>query len=290
VLADEEKGLKGLKLPKAGQRGPCAPHPGGAWAVTVRASPKNAKGVLLELTHLADSGTRVAAPFQDNEMGSVPLAKSDAPNCSYCDFGQSRIQLKWTYDFDHDGVPEVWVRQGPDDDFAVEGDALFTLRAGKIVPYAPADGVAAFELSDVDHDGIPDLVYRQLLGGGYDAGCGAPVRATYSPPLVAHAKPDGTFSFDDDEAKKAARAACPAPPAHPEKLKTLLDVFCARVWGVPPKGLQHLQRAKDTCFRAHRTPGKPGEGCTPVGKSACPEESDLADLASWVPRLTLTTP
>ncbi len=290
VLADEEKALKGLKLPKAGQRGPCAPHPGGAWAVTVRASPKDAKGALLELTHLADDGTRVAAPFLDNQMGAVPLAKDDAPNCSYCDFGQSRILLKSTYDFDHDGVPEAWVQQIPDDSFAVEGDALFTLRAGKIAPYAPADGVSAFELQDVDHDGIPDLVYRQQLGGGYDAGCGAPVRATYSPPLVAHAKADGTFSFDDDEAKKAARAACPAPPAQPGKLKALVDVFCARVWGVPTKSLQHLQRAKDACLRAHRTPGKPGEGCTPVGKSACPEESDLGDLASFQPRLTLTVP
>jgi hypothetical protein len=290
VLAAEESALEGITVPKSGERGPCAHGAGGVWALTVRAAPKVDHMPLLELTHLAGDRTRVAAPLEDRMLTTISVAKDSRSNCASCECGTSALKLMSTHDFDHDGIPEVWVRLRRDESYEVGADGLFTLRGGQIVPYPPAKGLDEFEVSDVDQDGIPDLIYRQKLGGGYEAGCGAPIPGTYSPLLVAHAEADGTFAFDDDVARKAARDACPSPAGQPETPQTLVEVFCARVWGVPTARRVHLERAKERCYFENRPKPGPHEGCEVTGCRACPAEADLADLTRFKPRVTLREP
>jgi hypothetical protein len=251
--------------------------------VTIRPSPQAPQRSLLELTHLGSNGARSAVAFVDNTL-DILTAEADTPDCSSCDYGAPGWELMGSYDFDHDGVPEAWIRHTGF--MTLHTDAIFTLRGGKIVRYAPADILPekGFELRDVDHDGIPDLAFRHSVGGE-EAGCGAPSEIFFTDPLVAHAKPDGTFSLDDDAAQAAARQVCPAPPADLSKTKTVHDVFCARVWGVPPSGLVHFQQDRDRCFR--RYANATGPGCVPKGRRACPREAQLADFIQWAPPFVL---
>jgi hypothetical protein len=102
---------------------------------------------------------------------------------------------------------------------------------------------------DVDRDGLEDRVYPfPSLTPPRPGPDDLVMRLDDLPPaIVAHALPDGRFTFDDPVARAALRALCPeAPPtrawntedASPDAVTRapylealLLDGFCRRVWG-----------------------------------------------------------
>lgn len=150
----------------------------------------------------------------------------------------ARAELRAITDFDRDGAPEVVVRSGRPLDSSGTPEwtyEVWTLKGAGIVPYAPAAKLKTVWLEDVDSDGIPELVVDphdiQLGNSMYWSGA----KRDWS--LVAHAKPDGTFSLDDDVAKKYARSLCPARPSLRKALAGGPLCFagvahCARLWSV----------------------------------------------------------
>jgi hypothetical protein len=128
-----------------------------------------------------------------------------------------------TFDFDHDGTPEILVRGGRE---AWVLTAVKDAAGGgvwQVVPYSPSAKLQITGIEDVDHDGRPDLRYQGHYGiGGI---------------FVAHSLPDGKFSVDDEVATRAFEAAC--PPAGTELAGILavehsveiLRIACARARG-----------------------------------------------------------
>ncbi|MFT3771807.1 MAG: VCBS repeat-containing protein [Minicystis sp.] len=133
------------------------------------------------------------------------------------------------FDFDGDGQPEVFVRQS---DKEHEGPftwraKLYTFRGGKVVEY-PGLPRTYVDLEDADKDGRPDVIYhpyestRTHPGSAFDF-------TSEGPALLAHARPDGTFSTTDDAARAFARRDCPAR-TRPGR-DDLEPELCARLWG-----------------------------------------------------------
>jgi len=80
---------------------------------------------------------------------------------------------------------------------------------------------------------------------------------------------DGTSRSTTTWRKSHFAKRVPAPPAHPEKLDKPVDVFCARVWGVPTTSLAHVKRAMDKCFRKNE-PDPKGRAANRVGGARAP--------------------
>jgi len=164
-----------------------------------------------------DSGPCAAAGESEEHAVSVDLTAKEPP--------------RWTtFDYDHDGVPEVLFAAGN------EGGVVTARKPSPAPPgaagtwaveaYKPASLFASTGFEDVDHDGRPDL----HTTGGY------PGPAMF----VAHSLPDGTFSQTDDVAKAAFAAACPKageeltaiPTTEPADL--MRRIACARARGQSP--------------------------------------------------------
>jgi hypothetical protein len=277
-LGDEIEG-SALKLPKEMRAmSRCFPHPGGGWVELGRQAPNGPPSYFVELAHVADEGTLVRAKLDGNIAGITPTRADVAVY-------EGHIPLfKDAYDFDHDGVPEVWLQRPSDSYSRLDANALFTLHHGKITLYAPAKGLSAFTLDDVDHDGIPDLVYRLRLEGGGDA-CGAPIAAVYSPPFLGHAKANGAFVFDDPLAQKAARLACPSAPTKPLPQYDARDIMCARAWGAPANVFAHFEPDAKACDLEVESASNAGE------KRDCGEGCDAmrteAEIANTMPEIGL---
>jgi hypothetical protein len=248
---------------------------GGVWIVTAhRAKIDSAySGIELRwsLDYVDGAGARVSV---------VPAERSDDPKPEVFNYVSSPdtydIDLS-PYDYDGDGAPEIIVKlrgkYHEGEEFS--RGRIYTLKAGKIARYSPANGLDFDEARDVDGDGRPDLVVHGPYTSSLEyCGSGFGYRVT-GPPLIAHARPDGSFSLDDDAAKKAAREACPSKPKHiVEKGKesdtgaNARNVACARIRGVSTAELHKRiaaecrpSKSKDVC---------PADACT---------DADL--LRSW---------
>lgn len=93
------------------------------------------------------------------------------------------------YDFDGDGEEEAILTEHSNSLGRQERSVtLWTFKAGRITPYAPAWQRIAEAARDVDGDGRPDLLYRPYWG---ERGPGGAELA------LAHALPNGTFSTSD---------------------------------------------------------------------------------------------
>jgi len=108
------------------------------------------------------------------------------------------------FDYDADGVPEVGVYQSSWHHTLPPHVSLsvWTVKQGRVVPYAPADGLPAVGATDIDDDGRPDLWLDsrdEFLGPeGNVQG-----HSSLDPDGAAHALPNGTFSTKDAVAKQA---------------------------------------------------------------------------------------
>jgi hypothetical protein len=195
----------------------------------------------------------------------------------------TRVEPPEAPDVDGDGEPELWLSIGEKEH---EGGstvlALFLRFRGGVVEPVPGLPENYQTLRDVDGDGRVDVVYHPYTGSGDDPCTGFGYQVA-GPPFLAHARPDGTFSTDDDEAKRHARSLCPAgaaelPEAPDEDWAD--PVICARLRGESPRAALRL-------LDKHCRPPRPGEnGCEPA-PGVC---SDYAMRAAWArqePPLTL---
>lgn len=151
------------------------------------------------------------------------------PKDPFADYGVRAPKEPWTWDYDHDGVPELYVESNEEGDEGHRAQLLelLTYRGGAVAPYPPAVGFRAVGATDADGDGAPDL----LLLSGYGEtleGCGAGFPYSFPEPrFLAHARPDGAFSTDDAQAKAFTAKWCPAAP---KAITSSDDALCARLW------------------------------------------------------------
>ena len=119
--------------------------------------------------------------------------------------GQAGEEL--LFDYDADGLPEVGVYQSSWHHTLPPtiGLSVWTVKQGRIVPYAPADALPAVGARDIDADGRPDLM---LDSRGEFLGPEGNVQSHTSlqPDAAAHSLPNGDFSTKDAVAKRAAEA------------------------------------------------------------------------------------
>lgn len=161
-------------------------------------------------------------------------------------YSQNSLALVADHDYDGDGTPELivhrwqWVEEGG----SSSGYDVYTVRAGAIVPYAPA---AAFDridaIADPDGDGRPDLVLPSPWS--VTAPCGYMGEDHLGPSLLAHARPDGTFSTTDDVARAWTLARCERVGSDPATRPDVLDVACARLGGASPEAAVAALQARE---------------------------------------------
>jgi len=199
----------------------CAESPAGAWSIGMPD--------LTTITEPYDFVYAVEGRFSIVFTPRVGAPVRHVPKEALANYGARAFKDPWTFDFDGDGVPELWVEvheEGEEGHHARLVD-LFAFKGGAIVSYAPAATIGAHTSRDVDGDGRPDLIVH----AGYteeleSCGAGFPYDAP-EPRFVAHSLPDGTFSMVDAAAKSFATKTCPAPPA---TIGSSYDAMCARLW------------------------------------------------------------
>ena len=158
--------------------------------------------------------------------------------------------LDRTFDWDHDGRPEVVVRA---DVWEHEGASesartIFSARDGAVVAYGPAANFNGriLGVEDADGDGRGDLVLPTAWR--FDDGCGMAGIAHEGPTLLAHSLPDGGFSTRDAAARAWVTGACEQLSSAGELPQSFADrdvwrVVCARVWGASPEHIIAALRA-----------------------------------------------
>jgi hypothetical protein len=117
-------------------------------------------------------------------------------------------------DLDGDGVAEVVVttRSCWDEGAGCRSEiTVSAFRDGNIVRYPPASKLVPSGVEDVDHDGRLDLVVNAPWVAPF-SDCFANDHTLLGPRLLAHARPDGTFSTSDEVAARFARASCENAP------------------------------------------------------------------------------
>jgi hypothetical protein len=256
----------------------CMAHPGGGWAILQR--PAGDKiNVHVKIVHVTDDGALVQINLQDNPW-QIRTSPTEVDALS-----EHVPRIRLVYDFDHDGVGEVWLHTA-EETWGVQADTLLTVKDGNIVPYAPTKDMTPFILRDIDKDGIPDLAFRFMTEGGGDV-CGAPDAAVYSLPMLGHAKADGTFVYNDTLAQKNAHDACPVKPTKAAKDMKGQDVICARAWGVPASAFAHFEHDAKVC-QASTLKMKWDADPRPCEKSAaCSTMGAYAKLAKAMPDVGL---
>jgi len=115
--------------------------------------------------------------------------------------GESTAQIYGAFDFDGDGVDEVFVAESSI--WSIDGQLRteyrgYRLRNGGIEAWDPVPKEHVRGWRDVDGDVHPDLFLGNV--DGMD--------------VIAHARPDGTFSLDDEVTRSVRHASC-VGQAHP---------------------------------------------------------------------------
>jgi hypothetical protein len=200
----------------------CADSAAGAWLVEL---PATIDADVATAQYQLEA--RYVVTFVRRNGGKVQhVAKETLAN-----YGLRTSPSPWTYDYDHDGIPELYLetKEDGDEGHTAKQIELLTFRGGAIVPYAPATTIDIDGALDVDGDGRPDL----LTVAGYDEtleGCGSGFPYDPMPALfAAHARDDGTFTLDDATTRAHAAKWCPASPA---KIASSQDAICARLRAV----------------------------------------------------------
>lgn len=197
------------------------------------------------------------------------------------------------FDYDGDGTPEIVSVLS-----TVQHEAprysraqVWTVQDGRVVLYAPAQGIAAVDVEDVDEDGRPDLIthlgYEQLSGA---RGSGFEYHMV-GPRFAAHATAAGGFATDDAGAIAAARRACPPRAgsviAYSEgepgrryvlDFETAHAIVCARVRGAAPGPI--VREVRRACAPRRARAGEEPE-------ETCDSPQLLVDFANRTPPLNI---
>jgi len=263
--------------------GKCFSTPGGAWVATAQAmeidSGYGGFQMRWGLAHV-NAGGQSTTVFPSE--GAKPLS---ADGMNYNSSPDSyEIELA-AHDYDGDGTPEAIVTLSGKHHEGERFSAgrIYTLSKGTVELYAPARDLFFDSVKDADGDGRPDLVVFPFSTVQESCGSGFGFRVS-GPQLLAHARPDGTFSTSDDVAAKAAREACPKNPAtvvdkgsEQDTDAAARNVACARIWGTPAAEVK--KRIAAEC-KSH----KPNASCA---EGACLDGKTLQAWAERQPPLVL---
>ena len=215
----------GVAVPKMqGVVGTCVDTPGGAWFVLM-AKPKEGKPAEDEDDFLF----RLESAWEVHFETKAGVDTSLVVEPTLANYGARLVHPPRTFDFDGDGVPELYlaVDESGDEGHEARQQGLFTFASGKVGLYPPAKGLQMADLVDADADGRPDL----LLYAGYTEsleGCFSGFPTEHArPKFMAHSLPNGSFATDDAAAKAYVKSWCTAPPA---KISSSYDAVCARLF------------------------------------------------------------
>ncbi len=212
----------------------CLPTPSGAWGIVFDIGAST-----WQLAHASTPGTLAVA--------GKPSSVSDQ---------HYEYRITVLNDYDGDAEPEVFVAQDGMSRLSppVHYRTLYTWRrgapgdAGSVVEYPAARELALGEMRDADKDGRMDFglvdPFPGKASGGFFAG------SLVQPTLLAHALPDGTFSFRDAVARADLLRQCPRSTVTKRDFEgedfapAIESVVCAVYWRVPPAVLEaQIKRA-----------------------------------------------
>jgi hypothetical protein len=236
--------------------GTCWSTPHGAWALVIDPPSNVEPGVSNQGQFIAEVSLAHVDRSGQIALQRVNAFMAQSPGRT---FGFGPVGL---FDYDGDGEPEIfvstsWAHEGSGDMWS----KMYTLRDGKLAPfgpYAPGFPLQAAGsdsgLHDVDGDGRPDLEIQTELGSTTACISGFESRG-FAPPLVAHARPDGSFSVTDEAAVRFTDGWC---NVRPRRFRTGLDVACARLQGEPVADVEkRLARDASAWDCALEEKGKP---------------------------------
>jgi len=249
--------------------GKCFATPGGAWVATAQAMKLDPAygGFQMRwgLAHV-NAGGQSTTVFPTE--GAKPLSADGMNYNSSPDTYEIDLAA---HDYDGDGTPEAIVTQRGKyhEGEGFSAGRIYTLKMGAVELHAPAKDLLFDSVKDADGDGRPDLVVFPYSTELEACGSGFGFRVS-GPPLLSHARPDGTFSTSDDVAAKAAREACPKNPANVVEKGSEQDmdgaarnVACARIWGTPAAEIKKriaaeckAQKPKASCAEGACLDGK----------------------------------
>lgn len=156
-----------------------------------------------------------------------------------------------TTDLNEDGDPEiVFTVTHFTEGYNPWKTEILTVETDSIVRYQPLPDMVIERLEDWDGDGRLDLrvfpYWRNFLNCGLSGS-----DPESGPDFLAHALPEGAFSFNDDVAREFALSWCPGPTdmeiPHPRELNAseVRRIVCARMWGQAPETV--LEPLVDRC-------------------------------------------
>ena len=247
----------------------CLPQrDGSAWAIELLEAP-----LRWTIAHYDPHGKRTA-------IAPVPIDPAEAG-------GMLGPGNSIAYDFDGDGLDEIWVESSRSCDRS-PAPKLYTFRGGRVVAYPVPRDARVDEVTDEDHDGRPDLVTGSFLDTPLvRCGLGDIVCAGYSFKRLLHSRPDGSFAEDDAVAIAYAQKQCPAPggPLVTFKHDTATEVdgeatakaiACARLRGVPADAVVAELRTHCPSLMHPLDPRSVRSCLGPVGMAPCTPAEELA--------------
>jgi hypothetical protein len=181
-------------------------------------------------TYVGPDGTRTSAAQELN------VSYSPTPDMG----NTSSFTIMPMMDFDRNGVHELIVREAEQGYDTNEWRfSVFSYSASSVVPYPPLAGIRISAIGDYDRDGVIDVVSNEAVW--WTEYCiSEHIERIGAPPVLYHARADGTFSASDEVAARWLREQCPAPPdtllettedEYEWPTAALQNVACARTWG-----------------------------------------------------------
>lgn len=181
------------------------------------------------LVHISDSGK---------------IAKSLPWRYENSGLASTRDTLEGSADYDGDGVDEALLSSF-EWEFEANGSqsaSVWRVVGRTIKQYPPARAFKIEHFTDVDNDGLPDLVTETVFRGIIN-GCGPDgTEVSFGPDWVVHARPDGSFAWDE-VSRAAVLRSCPTEPTSVVPLtpggvdndELRRRLACAVIWGAAPE-------------------------------------------------------